>query len=828
MDFKVCSALGAYETHKDDGKDYDAVSWDTIKAMAAEPPSVEKDRSRWVIPSAYHAFDARVHAAQRQRGEFWLLCLDVDKGSPTLDEVADAVEAALGGVYEAILYASRSCTPEVGKWRVMIPLTAPVAGWAWKRVASHFYDRIEGCGVTPDRSLARPGQVIYLPNAGDFYDWMEFEGPRFDPHAAGWVPDEAERDEVAVRDVPAPEPQDGVIGAFNAAHSIESLLQKYGYAYAGDRSSNWRSPMQESASFATRDFGTHWVSLSESDAEAGIGRQAADSDARFGDAFDLFVHFEHGGDWDNAIKAAGREASVDRVSRLAERLERVAPGSAATNERIAGAAQEAIDEREDAADDWRQSLVVYAPSISARDARWMVLHRQATLTGSVADLWSCYGVNNVARLGNEFAQNLLRADNVQRTDRMPVLDPRMPFGFMPDEDGSGLGVVNRYQHREVLPQALEEAQRGTRHPALAAWAELLDRVFIVPRERVWAEQWLAFKARFPWERMVALVNTTDQTGTGRGTLTNKVREMFGETNTSPIRLSNFVGEGARFNAYLTSTMAIMDELNAETEAIGRQSPAKVGMAIYEKLKECVDPNPKWVEINAKYGKLGWQWSFTSFFLCTNHENALPIPEKDRRFCVTSGNGEQMPDEVYQRLIKALGAEGATDVIWAHLVHLVDVAGFNPAKPLDTDAKRAMIDSNVSDLDFEIEGEMKALGWPIYMTMDLLRAIALNTDEGKARAHDKSLEPALKNWMTTHSFTLPAATAGNGARLVKVRGKPVRVRVCRLSLKALGRDADAVTTATGIEVAQALASVDVAVIRRKNGQSALHVVEGGEE
>ena len=91
------------------------------------------------------------------------------------------------------------------------------------------------------------------------------------------------------------------IERFNAENPIAALLAKYGYARRGN-SDDYRSSEQTSGSFATRDFGDHWVSWSASDSEAGLGK-AAIGGGCFGDAFDLFVHYEHGGNTDAALSA---------------------------------------------------------------------------------------------------------------------------------------------------------------------------------------------------------------------------------------------------------------------------------------------------------------------------------------------------------------------------------------------------------------------------------------------------------------------------------------------------------------------------------------------
>jgi putative DNA primase/helicase len=116
----------------------------------------------------------------------------------------------------------------------------------------------------------------------------------------------------------------GPIERFNAANRIEDLMLKHGYEAASNGHS-WQSPLQQSGSFATRvyhhDDGTeHWVSQSESDAEAGLGRRSA-SGARFGDAFDLYVFYEHNGDRHAALLAWQAEEAKRQQAQVDESTE---------------------------------------------------------------------------------------------------------------------------------------------------------------------------------------------------------------------------------------------------------------------------------------------------------------------------------------------------------------------------------------------------------------------------------------------------------------------------------------------------------------------------
>jgi hypothetical protein len=110
---------------------------------------------------------------------------------------------------------------------------------------------------------------------------------------------------------------------FKLEHTTESLLEKYGYEQNSRKPVEWRSPMQITSeqeriakgnntgatSYATKlnDDGS-WTSMSESDAKAGIGRRSKGT--QHGDAFDLFVFYEHKNDFKAAVAAAGQMYNI--------------------------------------------------------------------------------------------------------------------------------------------------------------------------------------------------------------------------------------------------------------------------------------------------------------------------------------------------------------------------------------------------------------------------------------------------------------------------------------------------------------------------------------
>ncbi len=331
-----CTGKGQYETRKGTADPYEGISGKQIAAMVKKPPSGPKDQAQWFIPSTYKASDARVHEIQRKAGEFWFLPLDEDGGNLTLDEIEAALVAVCGDCVR-LIYASRSSTPERRKWRALIPLWQELAGSDYADTVEAFNDLLveaaEGA-LIPDRALERPGQLVYLPNAGDHYEHRARRGDRL--HLTAEHPIIARREAIRAKRAKAeaearagrerrkakasadPGGAMSIVEAFNANHDLTAEMERHGYSRKG-QGRDWRSPYSTTGSYAVRAFDGFWISLSASDAAAGIGNTAP-SGARIGDAFDLFVHFDHGGDFKAAVRDYAKEIGEDHRSK-AEKAE---------------------------------------------------------------------------------------------------------------------------------------------------------------------------------------------------------------------------------------------------------------------------------------------------------------------------------------------------------------------------------------------------------------------------------------------------------------------------------------------------------------------------
>ena len=317
------------------GTPYPTITWEAIRRLVEAPGSRPKPQAQVVVLSTYNGPDGRTHAVQAERGEYHGLAVDIDQGSPSLDAVVDAVQQVTGGTW-AEIYTSSSAKPDKLKWRVLIPLAAPITGADYNDTQTALFALLGQQGVICDAALARTGQPVYLPNVPPdrrgadgqpaFYRFRHIDGP-----ALALTPDHAiirerERMRAAVAaekaaaaaraekykaqrlaHVEATGDDFEPIRHFNENHPVGDLLARYGFERRqGGRGSHWKSPLSESGSFSTEDRGDYWVTVSNWAHAHGVGR-ATSKGFRSGDAFDLFAYFEHGGDRSAAVRAYAAE-----------------------------------------------------------------------------------------------------------------------------------------------------------------------------------------------------------------------------------------------------------------------------------------------------------------------------------------------------------------------------------------------------------------------------------------------------------------------------------------------------------------------------------------
>lgn len=341
--YAVPTFNGQHDTHIETGEDYRTITLGDLFTM--EPSDKAKGSSPAFLPSLYADYDARNHAKQREHGRFVALTADIDKGNHAPAKVQAAVKAFAGDA-AYLIYSSAHARPGDMRWRVVLPLDEPCAFSTWYDAQTALYAFMASRGIECDYALARAAQPVYLPNVPKIH--AKTETPLRDDQGAALyykakataltapglslasppvsegiaairarrAADEQERErmrrEAEKRRASMPR-GDGasIIDDFNASNSVATMLELCGYEQSPRSEEDWRSPHQTGETYATRVMGSKWFSLSQSDVSAGVGH--ACREGCFGDAYDLYVHYKHGGDHRAAYRQLGEERRGNNV-----------------------------------------------------------------------------------------------------------------------------------------------------------------------------------------------------------------------------------------------------------------------------------------------------------------------------------------------------------------------------------------------------------------------------------------------------------------------------------------------------------------------------------
>lgn len=336
-EFLVAFVGGTYDTRIETGEEYETRTLAAIFRMS--PASEDKLAGPAFIPSTYAEYDARSHTAQRERGHYVALTADIDSGDHGAKTVQEAVAAFVGDC-AYLIYSSPHSRPGDRRWRVVVPLSDMASFDQWYDAQTALFAFLAARGIETDRALARAGQLVFLPNVppvhektgtalrGDDGEPLYFQRhgtsigrPGLDltaGHVSSGIAeirrrraeDERERERIRAeaeqRRANRPRGDEtSLIDDFNAANSIAAMLEMCDYAQSDRDGRDWRSPYQTGTTFATRIIEDKWISLSQSDASAGVGQTCRSG--CFGDAYDLYAHYKHGGDHKAAYRALGEE-----------------------------------------------------------------------------------------------------------------------------------------------------------------------------------------------------------------------------------------------------------------------------------------------------------------------------------------------------------------------------------------------------------------------------------------------------------------------------------------------------------------------------------------
>ena len=161
--------------------------------------------------------------------------------------------------------------------------------------------------------------------------------------------------------------------------------------------------------------------------------------------------------------------------------------------------------------------------------------------------------------------------------------------------------------------------------------KFLDYVaYLIPdeKEQSYFLNWLVAKIQDPCFRGTAIVMVAELQGVGRSTLGDMISTLIGVDNKAHVNFDKLLSNDT-FNEWASKPLVISDE----TLTTSPNSP-KYNRA-YEALKDFLDPRPKRMTINPKFGQKYEHFCMTSFLLFTNHRGAIAAPVEDRRLYVVN-------------------------------------------------------------------------------------------------------------------------------------------------------------------------------------------------
>jgi hypothetical protein len=249
--------------------------------------------------------------------------------------------------------------------------------------------------------------------------------------------------------------------------------------------------------------------------------------------------------------------------------------------------------------------------------------------------------------------------------------------------------------------------RPRKEAAPGNWAELVvpffDHVaYLVPNpaERERFLDWLAHIEQQPGVLPHShYLLVAKQTGIGRNWLAYALARCFAGYTALGFDLAESLRTG--FNGALSQRLlAVVDELH-------EGGPGAATRAGAEKLKSLLTESTR--RINPKYGRQHTEFNACRFLMLSNHEDALPLAENDRRVVVVENPGERRSPDYYAGLYRLLEAPGFGAALGAAF-RARDISSFNPGEiaPMNA-AKARTIRAGRSEMEAAIRS--LAAEWP---------------------------------------------------------------------------------------------------------------------
>lgn len=261
---------------------------------------------------------------------------------------------------------------------------------------------------------------------------------------------------------------------------------------------------------------------------------------------------------------------------------------------------------------------------------------------------------------------------------------------------------------------------------------LLEQLLPDPTERRWFTQWLAHKWHNPEVPGPGVVLVARHFGTGRGTLVQLVRRLFGSRYVKQLDFKTFAGKTyqSQYNTWMAESLIVV--VNESSDDGGSTYASK--RDTYERLKELIEPRAE-LRHFVRHGMPPFTaFSFTSFLIATNHVDALPLPAGDRRIWVGSC-GEPREAAFWEKINRWMEVPENIGA-FARWLEAVDLSAYSPYDPPPpTAGKQLMTDMSTSVVDRLLEGALEQLPGEVLLPEQIITAMrSLGSDVQEELPH----------------------------------------------------------------------------------------------
>ena len=252
----------------------------------------------------------------------------------------------------------------------------------------------------------------------------------------------------------------------------------------------------------------------------------------------------------------------------------------------------------------------------------------------------------------------------------------------------GKEMLNIYRDRGIVPIEPEDGSE-----IIKQFNKHLELTFDDVGDRTVFLDWLSYVCQNPGQRINWAVLLQGTQGTGKTYFYDVLRRLLG-SNASLISNRDFTG---RFTGWAYgSTLVAVEEIKVKGE---------FKYEMLDKMKPFI--TNKMVAIEEKGRDQRTVPNFSSYFLLTNHKDAIPIDDGDRRYCVfysrwqseeqmfSELGGEAAAQKYYENLYDALESDQAGELAW-FLKNREISESFSPrGRAPKTSAKLEMINLAIS-------------------------------------------------------------------------------------------------------------------------------------